>query len=181
MTDVNGGPPDEHSGRPSDGPWPALAAVTHDLSRVLRSVGERAVGLDSITGSEHEVLRCVAARPGGTVTAVARTLGLQPSNVSTTVRSLVGRDLVERLPDPADGRRSLLYPTARAERHRELLDVARSDVVERALAALPPGDARAVAVAVPALERLLAELERLGAPRVSSPAVYPRRRYRSAP
>lgn len=139
--------------------WPGLATAVHDLSRVLRSVGERAVGLDAITGSEHEVLRTVCARPGSTVSAVSRTLGLQASNVSTTVRSLLGRDLVERRPDPADGRRALLHPTARALRHRELLDAAWSDRIERALAGLPAGDAEALRAAAPVLDRLVAALD----------------------
>lgn len=141
------------------GDWPGLAAAVHDLSRVLRAVGERAVGLDAITGSEHEVLRCVSGRPGSTVSAVARVLGQQPSNVSTTVRSLVGRGLVERRPDPADGRRALLHPTTRARRHRELLDDAWSRAVQRALAGLPPADAAALGTAVPALHRLAGTLD----------------------
>lgn len=139
--------------------WPGLAAAVHELSRVLRSVGERAAGLDAITGSEVEVLRCVAARPGSTVSAVSRGLGLQPSNVSTTVRSLIGRELLERRSDPADGRRVLLYPTARARRHRTLLDAAWSQGVEQALTELPAGDADALRAAVPALARLAGALD----------------------
>ncbi|MFP5068649.1 MarR family winged helix-turn-helix transcriptional regulator [Pseudonocardia nantongensis] len=139
--------------------WPELASAVHELSRVLRSVGERGAGLDAITGSEVEVLRCVSARPGSTVSAVSRALGLQPSNVSTTVRSLIGRDLLERRSDPADGRRALLHPTARARRHRTLLDAAWSQGVERALTELPGGDAEALRAAVPALARLAGALE----------------------
>lgn len=149
---------DPHGGDLADA-WPPLASAVHELSRVLRSVGERAAGLDAITGSEVEVLRCVSARPGSTVSAVSRVLGLQASNVSTTVRSLAGRGLLERRSDPADGRRALLYPTARARRHRALLDAAWAQGIERALAELPEADAGTLRAAVPALTRLAGALD----------------------
>ncbi|MEJ8278524.1 MarR family winged helix-turn-helix transcriptional regulator [Pseudonocardia spirodelae] len=159
MTEVNG---------PAE--WVELVGSVHDLSRVLRAAGERAVGLDAITGSEHEVLRWVSARPGQTVSAVARGLGLQPSNVSTTVRSLVGRDLVERRTDPADGRRALLHPTARAQRHGELLAAAWSREIRRALGELTGADADALRAAVPALRRLAGALDPARDPVTAGPA-----------
>ena len=159
MTDIGRTPDAGDTGAAGADDWPQLASAVHELSRVLRSVGERAAGLDAITGSEVEVLRCVSTRPGSTVSTVARTLGLQSSNVSTTVRSLIGRDLLERRPDPEDGRRALLHPTARARRHRALLDTAWSQCLEQALAELPEGDADAVRAAVPALTRLAGALD----------------------
>ncbi|GAA4989666.1 MarR family winged helix-turn-helix transcriptional regulator [Pseudonocardia tropica] len=153
-----------------DDDWAALVEAVHDLSRVLRSAGERAVGLDAITGSEHEVLRWVSARPGHPVSAVARGLGLQASNVSTTVRSLVGRDLVERRTDPADGRRALLHPTARAVRHRELLDAAWTRQIRRALGDLDATDAVALRAAAPVLGRLAGALDPSRDPVAAGPA-----------
>ncbi|OLM12513.1 Transcriptional regulator, MarR family [Pseudonocardia sp. Ae717_Ps2] len=152
-----------------DDDWAAMVDAVHDLSRVLRAAGEHAVGLDAITGSEHEVLRWVAARPGHPVSTVARGLGLQASNVSTTVRSLVERDLVERRADPADGRRALLHPTARAARHRELLVAAWSRQIRVALDDLDDADAVTLRAAAPALDRLAGALDPSRAPVVAGP------------
>lgn len=131
-----------------------LAEATQTLSRALRRDGERAVGLDALPGSEVEVLQAVLARPEVCVTALARTLGLQASNVSTTVRALVGRGLVERVPDPADGRRTLLRASAEATRHRELLRDSWARTLARSLEDLPDADAAALRAAVPTLVAL---------------------------
>lgn len=104
------------------------------------------------------------------VSTVARGLGLQASNVSTTVRSLVERDLLERRADPADGRRALLHPTARAARHRELLDAAWTRQIRRALDDLDDADAVTLRAAAPVLDRLAGALDPSRAPVVAGPA-----------
>jgi DNA-binding MarR family transcriptional regulator len=76
-------------------------------------------GLDALPASELEVMRLLVRRPALTVGEVARELGLQPTNASTAIRTLVGRGLLERQGDAADGRVTRLVPTPRAIENRE--------------------------------------------------------------
>ena len=64
-------------------------------------------------------MRLLGRRPGTNVNTVARELGLQPSNVSASIRSLVDRGLVERRSIPSDGRQVLLFLTAVARASRD--------------------------------------------------------------
>lgn len=137
-----------------------LAEAAHTLSRTLRRTGELEVGLDQLPASELDVLRFVVSRPGASVSEVARGLRLQTSNVSTTVRALVERGLIERQPDPRDHRRSLLRSSPLADEHRRLLGRAWSRSIAGALAELADDDVAAVRAAVPALTRLAESLRR---------------------
>lgn len=131
-----------------------LADAAHVLSRTLRRLGELNVGLESLPASEYDVLHFVDAHPDSSVSAVARALRLQTSNVSSTVRALVGRNLLERTPDPADHRRSLLRASGQALEHRALLEQWRARALARAITAIPQAEADAVLAAVPGLSRL---------------------------
>jgi DNA-binding MarR family transcriptional regulator len=137
-----------------------LAEAAHTVSRTLRRTGELEVGLDQLPTSELDVLRFVVARPGASVSEVARGLRLQTSNVSTTVRALVGRGLIVRHPDPRDHRRSLLRSSPLADEHRRLLGRAWSRSIAGALGELGPDDAAVIRAAVPALTRLAESLRR---------------------
>lgn len=137
-----------------------LAEAAHTLSRTLRRTGEFQVGLEQLPTSEFDVLRFVAAHPGASVSEVAQGLRLQTSNVSTTVRALVERELIVREPDPRDQRRSLLRPSALAEEHRQLLRHAWSRSIAGALAELADDDVAALLAAVPAFTRLAGSLSR---------------------
>ncbi|MBC8091908.1 MAG: MarR family transcriptional regulator, partial [Pseudonocardia sp.] len=95
-----------------------IAAAIHVLSRTLRRAAAVQVGLDPLPGSEFDVVQHIGGHPGSTVSDVARDLGMQTSNVSTAVRHLAARDLVDRVPDAHDQRRIRLWPSAAAERHR---------------------------------------------------------------
>jgi DNA-binding MarR family transcriptional regulator len=137
-----------------------LAEAAHILSRTLRRAGELEVGLAQLPTSELDVLRYVVTNPGASVSEVARGLRLQTSNVSTTVRALVGRGLIVRQPDPLDQRRSLLRSSPLADEHRRLLGRAWSRTIAAALAELEDGDVAAIRAAVPGLARLAEVLRR---------------------
>lgn len=134
----------------------AFAAAVHAVVLRLRRLGERRLGLDLLPMSELEVLAHVIDHPGTTVTAVARELGLQSSNVSTTVQHLVAKGLMERQNDPADGRRTLLRPTAQATTDRQRIDGAWTTVLGQFLDELSETDRHAAIAATPALVRLAA-------------------------
>lgn len=132
-----------------------IAAVVQDLVWSLRRFGERAAGLEPLPHSEFEVIHTVAERPGIAVSEVARALALQPSNVSTTVRRLVERGLVERAADPDDRRSTRLRLTPVAAEHKKLIDAVWTDGVRAELSRMS-GEEIALAVAAAPLFRRLA-------------------------
>ncbi|WP_233213610.1 MarR family winged helix-turn-helix transcriptional regulator [Mycobacterium hubeiense] len=111
------------------------------------------VGLEPLPHSEFEVLRTVADNPAITVTDAARLLAQQPSNVSTTVRRLVQRGLVERIPDARDGRSIRLQLTGKAVEYKKLIDAFWVDAVRRQLSEMSDEEAALVAEAAPLFRR----------------------------
>jgi DNA-binding transcriptional ArsR family regulator len=97
-----------------------LAVPLFDLAWLLpRTIGAERDPRWVLPASELEVMRLLVRRPGASVNDVAAGLRLQPANVSTTLRSLERRGLVERRRDEQDGRVVRLHPTALALEHRE--------------------------------------------------------------
>ncbi|GAA5064882.1 MarR family winged helix-turn-helix transcriptional regulator [Nocardia callitridis] len=131
-----------------------LAQTARALVWALRRFGEREAGLARLPQSELEVLRVVVRRPGITISEVARFLGLQSSNVSTTVRHLVDRGLLEKRSDPADGRACHLHETALAERNNQLIDDMWLRGIRGLLAEMPPEDAAQLVESADLLARL---------------------------
>ena len=120
----------------------------------LRRFGERQVGLDPLPHSEFEVVRTVSDHPGITVSDAARLLSLQPSNVSTTVRRLVERGLIERSPDTNDRRSIRLRLTTKAADHKKMIDAVWVDGVRDQLERMTDAEAALLADAAPLLKRL---------------------------
>lgn len=69
-------------------------------------------------------MRLLVRRPGLNVNDTASALHLQPANVSTALRALEARGLLERRRDPDDGRVVRLYPTSDALAHRQEQEIA---------------------------------------------------------
>lgn len=136
----------------------AFASAVRAVVFRLRRLGEHSLGIEPLRLSEVDVLVHVIDHPRSTVTEVARGLGLRPSNVSVTVRVLVGRGLLRREDDPADGRRSLLMATDRAVDDRRRIDEAWTTVIGAFLDDLPVSERTAALGATVALQRL-AELD----------------------
>jgi DNA-binding MarR family transcriptional regulator len=131
----------------------ALWAVDHEL----QSSSKRQEATTGVTGPQRLVIRMVGRFPGIAAGKVSDILHLHPSTLTGVLKRLEAHGLLERRPDPADGRRALLTLTAEGR----AVDASRGGTVEagvrRALAKLPP---RTVAAAREALERLAAELAR---------------------
>jgi DNA-binding MarR family transcriptional regulator len=113
-------------------------------------------------------MRLLGRRPGTNVNAVARELGLQPSNVSTSIRSLVERGFVERRGDATDRRQVLLYLTPTAVEARERREYLWGDEFGRLLAELSDEDRALLVGALPALASLGALLSDAPEARASS-------------
>jgi DNA-binding MarR family transcriptional regulator len=137
-----------------------LAVVLHDIAWLLpRTIDPWAeAGLDPLPASELEVMRLLVRAPELSVGEVARELGLQPSNASAAVRGLVARGLLERRPDPRDGRISRLVPTERAQAIRRQREGAWGQLLRARLSRLQPEDAAQLLGAVDSLRALAMEL-----------------------
>jgi DNA-binding MarR family transcriptional regulator len=105
---------------------------------------------DHLTPSESHVMRYVNHRPGVTPGEVARFTGLQRSNLSSALRTLENRDLVQRRPDPSDARSVNLFPTRRATDNLARLRRQWAAQLAEALG----GDIRRVGAAAQILDRL---------------------------
>ncbi len=89
-----------------------LAEATLGIAREMRLRID--ADPDHLTLAESHVMRYIDHRPGVTPSDVAAFTGLHRSNLSTVLRTLNTRGLVERRGDPADARAVNLYPTRRA-------------------------------------------------------------------
>jgi len=137
-----------------------LAAAWGGVRRRLRRGARAVVGGAPLTGAQVELLRLVEAQPGIGVGEAAAALHVAPNTVSTLVGHLVGHGLIERRPDPADRRAARLeLTTAARERMRRFRDE-RDRLLAAALAELDAEDVAALNASLPAMERLLAALER---------------------
>ncbi|WP_454791257.1 MarR family winged helix-turn-helix transcriptional regulator [Mycolicibacterium lutetiense] len=130
------------------------AAAVRTLVWALRRFGEKQVGLEPLPHSEFEVIRTVGDQPGISVSDTAHALGLQPSNVSTTVRKLVERGLIDRRPDEHDRRCIRLHLTPRAAEHKKMIDAAWTAGVHEQFAQMTDEEMATLVKAGPLLQRL---------------------------
>ncbi|WP_406282174.1 MarR family transcriptional regulator [Nocardia sp. NBC_00881] len=138
----------------SDGDVHNVAATLRGLVWSLRRFGERQSGLVPLPNSEFEVLRTVAESPGCTVSDIARHLGLQASNVSTTVRNLMKRGLLVREVDPSDRRSGRLRLSSEAQRHSALIEDAWERAINTQLRLMSADEVSTIVAAAPLLRRL---------------------------
>jgi DNA-binding MarR family transcriptional regulator len=141
-----------------------LIAALHDLAwllpRTIDAQAEQDPRLDALPRSELEIMRLLVRRPGLTVGEVARELGLQRTNASTGIGSLVRRGLLASERDELDGRVARLTPTPLAIRYRDLREQAWAAALRERLEGLPEEErARILACAEP-LQTLAAALAR---------------------
>ena len=137
---------------------PTLGAVR----RTLRRVAGSAVGDDTLTAAEREVVLLVGRRPGRPVSEVAQELGLAPNTVSTIVSRLVTRGLLVRATDPDDRRVGRLSLTSTAQATADAARARRRQVLGDALDALESAQVEQLRAGVAALAALAVELERVG-------------------
>src|SRR3954467_142771 len=136
-----------------------LAIVLYDLAWLLpRTIGAQDAKRDPMPPTELEIMKLLVRRPGLSVTEVARDLALQPSNVSTAVRSLTERGMIERRAHENDARIARLHPTRRAVENRRRREQAWGAAMERVLGDLPPEAADQLRDSLPALQQLASVL-----------------------
>jgi len=103
-----------------------------------------------VTGPQLTLLDWVADSLGCGIQEIAAGLGLTAPTVSVTVRRLEESRLLERQPDPADGRAVRLFLTGQGQAMQQRAQSFRLDKMRRLLAGLATGEQ----------EQLLSLLER---------------------
>jgi DNA-binding MarR family transcriptional regulator len=111
-----------------------VAEILFDTSANVRLRAPTEAGLAELPPSEIEMLRLVSMHPGCGISFLTEHTKMRQANVSTAVRSLVDRGLLEKEPDPHDGRAVQLRPTARAHRDLQALRDVWNKRIQTALA-----------------------------------------------
>lgn len=115
MTTTVGSPGDGGGPEPSPTHAERVSALADQVSRQQRALhsfkAQVARGQSEVERAVHVVLYVLADSGPLRVSALAERLGTDPSTTSRQTAELVRRDLLRRLPDPDDGRASLLAVT----------------------------------------------------------------------
>jgi DNA-binding MarR family transcriptional regulator len=131
-----------------------LRAVLAALYRRIRQTKE----LGELTGPESSALSRLAHHGPMTAAELAKLEQISPQSIATTLQGLVGRSLVQRSADPADGRRLILSLTAAGEETISRRRSERAEQLHQGLAALDPAQRARLIAALPALAQLAREL-----------------------
>ena len=94
-----------------------------------------------VTGPQLALLDWIAASPGCGIQEIATGLGLTAPTVSVGVRRLEEAGLLERQPDPQDGRAIRLSLTAQSQALQERAHAFRGEKMRRVLAGLTTDEA----------------------------------------
>ncbi|MCE4947935.1 MarR family transcriptional regulator [Streptomyces albulus] len=144
----------------SENPSPSPSAI--EASRDVRAVISRlrrrilnASQVEDITLGQASVLARLSDQGGVTASELASVEGVRHQSMTATVAALAKRGLVQRNPDPDDGRRLLITLTAEGQRRVEEGRQARTEWLAGQLQAKCTEDERrAVIAAMAVLERL---------------------------
>ncbi|ROQ82555.1 MarR family transcriptional regulator [Streptomyces sp. NBC_01260] len=129
-----------------------LAAVVGRLLRRLRSSSSESL----LTPTQRSVLARLADGGPATTAALARAEFVRPQSMRLTLGALEDQGLVERAPDPDDGRKSVMSITGSG--HSTLAEVRaakRNWLAEAIAAELDGAERRTVAEATALLDRLV--------------------------
>lgn len=131
------------------------------IARLARQLNSSATG-EGLTPSQASVLALVVARGPVSLGELATLEGLNPTMLSRVVGKLQSMELIRRIPDPSDLRSASVEATAAGRETDQRVKAQRAAVVSQCLALLDAPHEAAVTAALPALEALANELQRLG-------------------
>jgi len=140
------------------------ADLERSLTRVARSMLRLQVPPEvlpagvTLNRSGHWVLARLAEQSPARLSDIAESLGLDISTVSRQVRDLVMADLMTKVPDPADGRASLLSLTPRGEAVLRAVSESRRDALAVAVAGWTDDERAALAAGLARLGTDLVDL-----------------------
>jgi DNA-binding MarR family transcriptional regulator len=135
-----------------------LAAVISPLRRALLSATRAAARLPELSEAQIDVLRTLPRGTAKGPAEIAARLRLGRPTVSNLLGGMESEGLIERAPDPSDGRRVVVTASRSALDLFERFDSASSRLVVDASTRLSTAERTALSAALPALERLCALL-----------------------
>jgi DNA-binding MarR family transcriptional regulator len=113
-----------------------LWAVVHGLERQSK----RMTGEIGVTGPQRLVLRVAGLFPGLSAGDLARILHVHPSTLTGVLRRLVTQRLLERVDNPRDRRRAILWLTKRGVRVNRVREGTVEAAIAQALQGISPRD-----------------------------------------
>lgn len=129
-----------------------LASVVSRLLRRLRTTSSDSL----LTPTQRSVLARLDQEGPSTTAALARAEYVRPQSMRLTLGALESQGLVERAPDPADGRKSVMSITAVGRTTLGAVRAAKHNWLAEAIAAeLDGAERRTVAEATALLDRLV--------------------------
>lgn len=128
--------------------WGLNHAVEKLSSRMEKKLG--------ITAQQRVVIRCIGTYPGITAGQLAGVLHIDPGTMSTALRRLEERKLIERRRDPSDSRKNSLALTAWGREFDSPTEGTVEKAVEQMLATSTPHE---LATTRAVLERLTSFLD----------------------
>jgi DNA-binding MarR family transcriptional regulator len=132
-----------------------LAASLQMGMRLLVQASRRAQAIGDVTAPETSALARLMRGGPNTSSALARLEQISPQAMGATLGALEARGLVERQPDPDDGRRVVLSLTEAGEQVLLARRTARTGRLATALSAeFTPAELTQLFAAAPLLERL---------------------------
>jgi DNA-binding MarR family transcriptional regulator len=137
-----------------------LLSVIGPLRRLLRRHVQDDWPVDPLPAAQVDLLRLVHQQPGIGVADAAARLRLAANTVSTLVGQLTDAGLLRRERDPADRRSARLVLTPAGDQRIAAWRARRAAAAAAALGALADEDRASLQAAIPALERLVEELDR---------------------
>ncbi len=117
-------------------PGDVLHLLLHAYKRAMRDAW-RDTGID-LPGSHVRVMKAICHLPQCSAHDIVERMRRDKSQITRVVQDLCADGYVRRRPDPEDGRRWLLTPTARGRRLRERIREAERDAGKRMVRGLSP-------------------------------------------
>jgi DNA-binding MarR family transcriptional regulator len=137
-----------------------LGAATSRLQALLR----RQFAQAEISLTQGRTLSTLATRGPHRVTDLALIEQVAQPTMSTLVARLEDHGLVERSPDPSDSKTTLISITREGKKQWRSMVALRTNLLASGLALLTASETKALEAALPALERLVDELQGRGMP-----------------
>jgi DNA-binding MarR family transcriptional regulator len=151
-----------------------LAGAIARLRRALRRGARVADPGNTLAVAQLELLGAVAGHPGSRPGQVARLLNMRPNTVTTIVNALSAQGMLRRTTADDDRRAVELTVTEAGQQAVLAWQATNAAVLNLALSSLPARQRRALAAAVPALQALAREVDRLADTPATSPEPDPR-------
>ncbi|MFI6727877.1 MarR family winged helix-turn-helix transcriptional regulator [Streptomyces atratus] len=145
-------PADPHAELSAEQMATQLTAVVSRLLRRLRTTSSDSL----LTPTQRSVLARLEREGPATTAALARAEYVRPQSMRLTLGALENQGLVERAPDPADGRKSVMSITETGLATLAAVRAAKHNWLAEAIAAeLDGAERRTVAEAADLLDRLI--------------------------